>query len=553
MSNYTLEEFIYRAQDFGLLSLDDIQSIWRNLSHTDVSPKEFFNMAVQQGILTKYQSERLVAGDAIGYFYGDYKVLSFIANGAIARTYRAIHTQTDTTVALRVLRTRFLKDADVSVYFKREAETGARLNYFNISTAHGLIETPTDRFIVYDFIEGRTLAKILKTVKNITVLDSVKIIRDICSALDYAAQRNRTHRDIKLGNIIVSPAGRAFMIGFGRDLLTLEQEAKLRSPTSIDYSSLEKLSGVSRGDKRSDLFFLGSVFYHILTGQPALFETEDISRRSIRHRFINFRPAKDLNPEIPNFLIPILDRALCFEPEKRYQTPNAMLKDLETALFKLDPTSTRISTKPAAVSSAAANTNLNGKTILIVEGNQDMQEFYKEIFKQRGYRLIIISDPERAVERYEYGDSPSVDCIFINAQTLGIQAVEAFNNFAIVQNSRYIPAILMLGEKQDGFVKDTIRCGTRGIVQLPITVRSLFGIIEKLLKSTVNRDKINRRVHEYESQMFSVAAQQKNDFDEDDTKPFPLPEPPLSSKRPANKAAEEAFAAALEDLMMFTD
>lgn len=552
MSIYTLDEYIHRAQNLKILTLEGVQDTWRNLGSHDVTAEEFFQNAVMHGYLTKYQRDRLLAGDSLGFFYGDYKVQSFLGTGAMGRVYRALNMKNNSTMAIKVLRTRFLKDRQVFEYFAKEAELGAKLQHPNIPAARGMVDTGSDRFIVYNFAEGRTLSKILKANKVIPVLDSVKIMRDVCFALDYAFKRNHTHRDLKLANIIVSGTGRGSVVGFGRDLLTPELESKLRTPSSIDYAALEKLTGVMRGDKRSDLYFLGAVFYHILTGQPALYETEDISRRGVRHRFMNFRPPQDINSEIPEFILPILNRSLCFEPEKRYQTPGALLKDLEAALTQLDPNVTKIARIDPQTSSASDVVS-NGKTVMIIEGNQDMHEFYKGIFKKRGYRILIISDPERAVERYEFGDSPSVDCILINAQSLGTRAVDAFNQLAIVQNSRMIPAILMLGEKQKDIAPDTIHCGTRGIIQMPVTVRNLFFVIGRLMTAPVNKPKIERLVSEFESRMFSVSAQK--DLDEDETHSFPG-DHLLSDeiqKNKTNKVAEEAFAAALEDLMIFTD
>ena len=110
----------------------------------------------------------------------------------------------------------------------------------------------------------------------------------MCRGLDYAFQRGISHRDLKSSNVLVSSLGQAKLVDFGLagtdpDLSDAEL-AKIENPRTIDYAALERATGVRKDDNRSDIFFIGCIYYHMLTGKPAMEETRDRIARLSRNR-----------------------------------------------------------------------------------------------------------------------------------------------------------------------------------------------------------------------------------------------------------------------------
>src|SRR5690606_11233566 len=159
-----------------------------------------------------------------------------------------------------------------------------------------------------------------------------RLAPDICRGLDYAFQRGVTHRDLKASNVLVSSMGQAKLVDFGLaaadpDASDAELE-KIENPRTIDYAALERATGVRKDDTRSDIFFLGCIYYQMLCGRTALEETRDRSTRLSRTRLESIVPVAQVNPDLPAEVIAVVNKSLQLDPMLRYQTPGEMLADL---------------------------------------------------------------------------------------------------------------------------------------------------------------------------------------------------------------------------------
>src|SRR5262249_5157718 len=142
------------------------------------------------------------------------------------------------------------------------------------------------------FVEGGNLREIMQArerstgEKALSVPEALRIMEDCASGLVYAYSCGLTHRDIKLTNTLISSKGEAKLADFGHAQLfaTIGREEEQVDRT-VDYAGLEKLTEVKQGDVRSDIFFLGCVFYETLTGVPPLAMTKDRHARMSRRRF----------------------------------------------------------------------------------------------------------------------------------------------------------------------------------------------------------------------------------------------------------------------------
>ncbi|HKY29011.1 MAG TPA: protein kinase, partial [Pyrinomonadaceae bacterium] len=221
---------------------------------------------------------------------GPYSVVREIGRGGMGVVYLATDTRLDRQVAIKALPEHLLSDADRLARFQREAKVLASLNHPNIGAIHGLEEVNGQQYLVLEFIEGETLDKRLSR-GPLPIDDAIEIAAYVADALEAAHEKGVIHRDLKPGNIMVTPDGTVKVLDFGLArtsettsslLASLDEDSPTRhlpdrtpSPTvpgaimgTAGYMSPEQVRG-KVVDKRSDIFSFGCVLYEMLTGVQA--------------------------------------------------------------------------------------------------------------------------------------------------------------------------------------------------------------------------------------------------------------------------------------------
>lgn len=495
MPSISVDEIVQRIRALGLLEEDQLQNIWVNLGTQNVTSEVFVQALLRHGGLTKYQVERLQSGETTGFYYGDYKVLYPVGAGTFARVFRAIHTETHKDVAIKVLRQRFSTDPEAVNLFIREAELCIGFHHPNIVPTHSVHSGKNNlHYMVMDFIEGQTLREFTNVQKKVDPQVATRIATDICRGLDYAFKRGQLHRDLKMTNVILSSGGRAILCDFGLAANENEKNPDHKNQRAIDYAALERTTHVPRDDKRSDIFFLGTMFFHMLTGVAPLVEARDRAKRLDRTRFLSLKPVETVEPTVPIALAFVVNKAMALDPEKRYQTPAAMLIDLEAVAKKLatgtaneDPRGTRLASASSISLAHAAKRESQQATVMIVEANPEMQNVFRESLKRLNLRVLVVSSAERALERFDDNDQ-TISCVLFNAQSLGSNAVTAFNKLSKNRLTADIPAILLLDESQTKWSAKAIRAKHRVAVGMPISMRRLQEVMLKLISNKQNAD-----------------------------------------------------------------
>src|SRR4051794_11890083 len=324
------EQFAQRAFDLNLLDERQLQDVWGQIGTRQLSTEEFQQLLLRRELLTNYQTERLLRGDRNGFFYGNYKVLYLIGTGTFARVYRASHKNTGEIVAIKVLRQRFAEKADQADRFHREGEMGATLRHPNIVPIMEVAKQAEAHYIVMKFVEGRNLREFIKIRKKFEPAEATRLVADIASGLSYAFDKGICHRDLKMSNVIVSSRGQAMLLDFGLAAGESSDDTNSPNPRTIDYAGLERATGVRKDDQRSDIYFLGCIFYHILTGKPPIYETKDRIQRLSKSRFEEVEPILKADSSVPRPVAAVVTRAMELNPAERYQSPGEMLAELKS-------------------------------------------------------------------------------------------------------------------------------------------------------------------------------------------------------------------------------
>lgn len=226
---------------------------------------------------------------ASGTRLGPYEIVAPLGAGGMGEVYRATDTRLNRTVAIKAMHALFEQHPERVVRFEREAQLLASLNHPNIAAIHGLEAVEGSKYLVLEFVDGRTLADVLKE-GALSVAEAMPIARQIADALAAAHERGIIHRDLKPGNVMVTAEGvvKVLDFGLGKALESEPASETANSPTmtmaatqagiilgTAGYMSPEQAKG--RGaDKRSDVWAFGCVLFEMLAGRRA-FEGEDLT------------------------------------------------------------------------------------------------------------------------------------------------------------------------------------------------------------------------------------------------------------------------------------
>jgi serine/threonine protein kinase len=483
--DWTAEKFAERVFDVGLLDNSKIEAVWSEIGSRDVSLEAFKSCLIRKGLLTNLQVDRVLQKQRYGFFYGKYKILYLVGAGTFARVYRGTHVDKDDVVAIKVLRNRHSSDITHQENFLREANMVKKLRHPNIVPVYDVGEERERLYMVMEFVEGDDLREIVKKRKKFNVDESLKIISDVASGLDFAASQGVTHRDMKLSNVLLTSTGRGKLVDFGLAAMAAREKEKsaakkgepVMSSRSIDYAGLERVTGVKKDDKRSDIYFGGCMLYHLLTGVPPLSESSERSQRLSVSRFRDVAPITTHDPDLPPAVVAVVNKAMELDPEKRYATPGDFLSDLQLVRRRLEEGQTDAQTD----GQKKLEREGEGHSVMIVESNIELQDTLRDLLKRRGYRVLIVGDAQRAVARFDDVEQPA-ECVLFCTTDMGEEALDAFNAFGENEDTRDIPSVLVTAEKHAELAAQASTAEHRMVLPMPLKVRQLRAMLLKLLK-----------------------------------------------------------------------
>lgn len=286
--------------------------------------------------------ERPVAGsnEALnaGTKVGPYEIVARLGAGGMGVVYKAKDTRLQRFVALKFLPDEVARDPRTLTRFRREAQLASSLNHPNICTIHDIGEQDGQCFIAMELLEGQTLQTRIGG-RALPLEAFLNLALQIADALEAAHKRGIVHRDLKPSNIFVTDRGDAKLLDFGlakhaRPESSADDAATISGSLTtvgqvvgtIAYMSPEQAQDKDV-DARSDIFSLGAVLYEMATGRRA-FPGDSPAVAIAEILRSEPKPAKDLNPELPDELPRIIDKALEKDRDDRYQSANDLMIDL---------------------------------------------------------------------------------------------------------------------------------------------------------------------------------------------------------------------------------
>jgi len=234
-----------------------------------------------------------------------------LGKGLLGTTYRATDVRNQRLVVVKLLRPDLLRNRAVVQQFLAEAQAAHSLDHPNVIRLLGLVDMQGSKAVVTEFVEGFDLASFLSRSKRISVKQSVDLLTTISLALGYAHERNLFHRDLKPSNILVGKGGKLRIAGFGLGALRLRELGR-----ADGYPSPEFLSGAAF-DARGDIYALGAVIFHALTGLHP--ESPELSQNGSAPRL------RQVVPAAPESLDQILSRCLARDPGERFASTGDLL------------------------------------------------------------------------------------------------------------------------------------------------------------------------------------------------------------------------------------
>jgi serine/threonine-protein kinase len=257
----------------------------------------------------------------LGRVVAGYRIEERIGRGGMGLVYRAEHLNLRRRAAIKIIAPELAEASGFRERFNREARIAAALQHPNIVTVYDAGEEDGLLYLAMQYIEGHDLSAVLRSQGRLRPYRALDVCRQVAAALDAAHAQGLIHRDVKPANVLIE--GRtAFLTDFG---LTKRIEGTRTQLTkagdvvgTIHYVAPEQIEG-ARVDARTDIYSLGCLVYHCLTGELPFARDTDVA---VIYAHLSEEPPRitSVRPELPGGLDAVIAKALEKAPERRFQT-----------------------------------------------------------------------------------------------------------------------------------------------------------------------------------------------------------------------------------------
>jgi serine/threonine-protein kinase len=323
----------------GLLSRRRVRSssaAWAQATDVRACGQEL----VESGLLTAWQLEQALAGQAARLTLGPYRLLEPLGHGGAAQVYRARHRFLKRLVAVKVLDSRRnapdgeeISPKELLARFRREAAATSRLDHPGIVHVHDAASAGGTFYLVMELIDGVDLQQLVRDHGPLPADLACAAVRQAALALNSLHEHGLVHRDVKPANLMMVPDGPNAepcfkLLDFGLACLTERPGSAERLEGTVDYLAPERGADPGAADPRSDLYALGCTLHFLLTGD-VVFPGGNWTEKLLRHRLDPPPSVQSLRPDVPAALSEVVARLLAKEPADRYPDAGAVAAALE--------------------------------------------------------------------------------------------------------------------------------------------------------------------------------------------------------------------------------
>ncbi len=279
-----------------------------------------------------------------------YLIEEMLGQGGMSAVFKATDPNLKRVVAVKMIHSHLSNNPDFVRRFEEEAAAVAQLRHPGIIQVYDFSQDDDVYYMVLEFVPGETIQDHLKRLnasgRRLSTAKAIEYMANICDAVDYAHQRGMIHRDIKPANLMLNTLGQVILMDFGIAKIVGGQTHTATGAVvgTAMYMSPEQIKG-ERPDKRTDIYSLGVTLFEMVSGRPP-FEAESAMTLMMMHINDPVPNLKNINPDVPDELVAVIDKALAKDPNERYQTAAQMAAALRN--ISTQPSSTGVTPSPAA-------------------------------------------------------------------------------------------------------------------------------------------------------------------------------------------------------------
>jgi serine/threonine protein kinase/Tfp pilus assembly protein PilF len=262
-------------------------------------------------------------------FAGRYQVIEELGRGGMGRVYKALDTEIDEKIALKLIRPEIAADEKTIRRFRKELKTARQITHKNVCRMYDIGAKKGVRFITMEYVSGEDLKSSMKRMGQFTVGKAVFTAKQICEGLAEAHKLEIVHRDLKPQNIMIDEFGNVRIMDFGI-ALSLKSEDITKPGEIIGTQVYMSPEQAEAGDidQRSDIFSLGLILYEMLANRLPFEEDIPLSVAT-KHMAGPLKGPKEYNPQVSEDLNRLICKCLETDREKRYQSAEELFADLD--------------------------------------------------------------------------------------------------------------------------------------------------------------------------------------------------------------------------------
>lgn len=341
--------FLQSAIQSGLVSEDELQEAQQQLLTNGLQPTDasVSDLLVRTKVITEYQAEQLKSGRT-KFTLGPYIITDWLGQGGMGQVFKGMHEMMGREVAIKVLpQEKSTKDSIES--FTREIRTQAQLDHPRLVRAFDAGQEGKVYFLVTEYVPGTDLRRLVRLDGRLTMVQAASIVTQVAMGLQHAHEQQLIHRDIKPGNILVTPDGEAKLSDLGLAGFLHEGDKDPRAGKIVgtaDYLSPEQIRDPGSVSPCSDIYSLGCTLYYSVTAKVPFpgGRTKDKVRRHLEE--MPWHPRR-LNPDIAEEFVDVVADMMEKDPARRVRSAAEVARRLEPwAKDKYDLPSSSLTRSP---------------------------------------------------------------------------------------------------------------------------------------------------------------------------------------------------------------